>query len=63
MNFQAVTYANDHLEELRRDAANRRMSDELPRITLRQRLASLAGTLRSTFAAPVATGSVTPATH
>ena len=64
MNVQAVIYANDHIETLRRDAAHRRMVDTLPRTSLRQRLASLTSTLRSALTEPiVAAGPVTPAVH
>jgi len=64
MNVQSVIYAQNHLEDLRRDAAQSRMLKTLPRTTLRQRLASLAGNVRSAFAAPTfAPGSVIPAVH
>jgi hypothetical protein len=64
MNVQAVIYANDHIETLRRESAQRRMVDTLPRTSLRQRLASIVGTLRSALTEPiVASGSVTPAVH
>ncbi len=59
MNVQSVIYANDHLQDLRRDATKRRMIKSLPRTTLRQRLASIAGTLAS-VATPA---SVAPAAH
>ncbi len=59
MNVQSVIYANDHLQDLRRDAAKRRMIKSLPRTTLRQRLASVAGNLAS-VASPA---SVAPAAH
>jgi len=59
MNVQSVIFANDHLQDLRRDAAQRRMIKSLPRTTLRQRLASIAGTLAS-VATPA---SVAPAAH
>ena len=59
MNVQSVIYANDHLQDLRRDAAKRRMIKSLPRTTLRQRLTSVAGNLASVASpAPVA-----PAAH
>jgi hypothetical protein len=64
MNVQSVIYAQDHLEDLRRDAAKSRMLKALPRTTLRQRLASLAGNVRTAFAAPTSTpGSVITAAH
>ena len=64
MNVQSIIFANDHLEDLRNDAAQRRMHKTLPRTTLRQRLASLAGNVRSAFAEPTsAPGSVIPAAH
>lgn len=64
MNVQSIIYANDHIESLIADAAKRRSIATLPRTTLRQRLASLASTVRSAFADPTVTpGSVIPAVH
>ena len=57
MNVQSVIFANDHLQDLRQDAAQRRMIKSLPRTTLRQRLASIAGNI-SAIASPA---SVAPA--
>jgi hypothetical protein len=64
MNVQSIIYANDHIESLIADAAKRRSTEKLPRTNLRQRLASLASTVRSAFADPtLAPGSVIPAVH
>jgi len=59
MNVQSVIFANDHLQDLRQDAAQRRMIKSLPRTTLRQRLASIAGNI----AAIASPASVAPAAH
>lgn len=64
MYVQSIIYANDHIESLIAEATQRRMIEKLPRITLRQRLASVASTVRSAFADPTVTpGSVVPAVH
>jgi hypothetical protein len=64
MNVQSIVYANDHIDRLIADAADRRVVATLPRMTLRQRLASLAGNVRSAFTdSNVASGSVIPAVH
>lgn len=64
MNVQSIIFANDHLEDLRNEAAQTRLLKTLPRTTLRQRLASLAGNVRSVIAGQTAApGSVIPAAH
>jgi hypothetical protein len=64
MNLQTVIYTQDHLQDIRRETAQSRMLRNLPRTTLRQRLAVLAGNVRAAFATPaIAPGSVLPAVH
>jgi hypothetical protein len=62
MNAIAVIYVNRHLESLAADAIDHPSSLDLPKRSLRQRLASIAGTVRSAISGPlVASGSVTSA--
>jgi hypothetical protein len=62
MNAIAVIYVNRHLESLAADAAEHRSIPDQSKRSLRQRLASIAGAVKSTFADPiVASGSVTSA--
>ena len=63
MNVQAVIYANDHLNELRRDAAKRREFSDSSKPSLRQRLVSLAGDVRSAFAGQADPTSVIPSAN
>ncbi len=64
MYVQAIVYANGHLEDLRTEATTRVTLDPRPGTSLRERLAALAGSLRSAFADPTpAPGSVVPSVH
>ena len=61
MIAQSLRLANDHQEQLRADAAHRRVSR--PRAAGRI-VASVAAILRTAFAGPaIATGTILPATH
>lgn len=61
MNAVAVVYVNHHLESI---AVDRRIVPQLPKRSLRERLASILDTVRSTAAEPgVAPSTVLPSVH
>ena len=61
MNAIAILYVNSHLQSL---AIERQRTERQPKRTLRERLGSIAGVVRSAFADPAVTpGSVVPAVH
>lgn len=64
MNTVAHLYVNDHLERLMTESAEYRLLASMPKRSLRERLASVAGVVRSVFTdqAP-ASNSAAPATR
>jgi len=64
MTTHAIRFVNDHQEQLRKEAAQRRLLAPLATSSLRRRLASVSGLFPVSFPGlDSAPGSVFPATH